>query len=96
VICSTRYGCIIQPSLPIAAATMRLWRSPALATGLPPTSRRAVVISFGGYVWPQQRALRAGNVWSGYARIGNSAADSGKALDVLAVLVDQAKARISQ
>jgi len=83
------YSVTIAPAV-TAAPTGMFIPLVGITSGLPPATRMWVVVSFGGYSWPQERALRAGNIWSGYARIGNSSADSGKLLDVLAVLVDPA------
>jgi hypothetical protein len=47
-----------------------------------------LVIASGDSYWPQQRVTRNQGDWFGYARVGDSVADSGLVLDVLAVLVD--------
>jgi len=59
------------------------------SNGVPRQTPMWTVVHTNGYFWPQTQVLRVGVRWNGFARIGDTAADRGKRLDVLAVLVDR-------
>ena len=59
------------------------------SSGIPRRALMWTVVHTNGYFWPQTQVFRFGERWTGYARIGDSPADSGKRLEVLAMLVDR-------
>lgn len=59
------------------------------SNGVPRQTPMWTVVHTNGYFSPQTQVLRVGVRWNGFARIGDTAADRGKRLDVLAVLVDR-------